>query len=420
MATYSVLLIISGSIAAIKSPELIRQLKKRGVDVHCIVTQSGARFVSVKEIATLSGHPVSTDLFAPKEMKEMWHIRFSRETDLVVVAPASANLIAKMAHGIADDMASATLLANNKKLLVAPAMNTYMWMHPATQRNVKQIVRDGAEMLEPRIGMLACGEVGAGRMAEPEDIVAAVLSSLRGANATKQSRKLDRHAPSALAMTKLPLKGFRALVTSGPTHEAIDPVRYIGNRSSGKQGHAIARALASHGAEVTLVAGPTALSDPAGVRVIRVTSADEMLAACERELPADIAVCAAAVADWKIKTPARQKIKKTGKAPTFTMVENPDILQRLATHPRKRPSLVIGFAAETEKLVGSAAKKLKAKGCDWIIANDVSEGKGFDSDDNQVMLVTAGKREEWPPMSKDAVAARLAERIVLFFRKKAA
>lgn len=399
MVTYSVLLIISGSIAAIKSPELIRQLKKRGIDVHCIVTQSGAKFFSVKEIAALSGHPVSTDLFAPKEMKEMWHIRFSRETDLVVVAPASANLIAKMALGLADDMASATLLANNKKLLVAPAMNTYMWVHPATQRNVKQIVRDGAEIIEPRIGMLACGEVGAGRMAEPEDIVAAVM------------RKLEM---------PLPLAGLKALVTSGPTHEAIDPVRYIGNRSSGKQGHAIARALASHGAAVTLVAGPTALPNPAGVRVIRVTSADEMLAACEKALPADIAVCAAAVADWKMKTPARQKIKKTGKAPTFTMMENPDILQRLATHPRKRPSLVIGFAAETEKLAGSAAQKLKRKGCDWIIANDVSEGKGFDSDENQVMLITAGKREEWPPMSKDAIAARLAERIALFFRKKAA
>lgn len=399
MATHSVLLIISGSIAAVKSPELIRQLKKRGVDVRCIVTRSGAKFVSVKEIAALSGHPVSTDLFAPKEMQEMWHIRFSRETDLVVVAPASANLIAKMALGLASDMASATLLANNKKLLVAPAMNTYMWVHPATRRNVKQIVRDGAEIIEPRIGMLACGEVGAGRMAEPEDIVAAVM------------RALDM---------PLPLAGLKALVTSGPTFEAIDPVRYIGNRSSGKQGHAIARALAAHGAEVTLVAGPTALPDPAGMRVIRVTSADEMLAACEKALPADIAVCAAAVADWKIKTPARQKIKKTDKAPTFTMMENPDILQRLATHPRKRPSLVIGFAAETEKLADSAAKKLKAKGCDWIIANDVSEGKGFDSDENQVMLVTAGKREEWPPMSKDAVAARLAERIALFFRKKAA
>jgi phosphopantothenoylcysteine decarboxylase / phosphopantothenate---cysteine ligase len=389
----SITLIISGSIAAIKSPELIRLLKKNSIDVRCIVTKGGQEFVSLKEIEKLSGHPVSTDLFSAKEKEEMWHIRFSRETDLIVVAPASANLIAKMAGGIADDMASATLLANNKSMLLAPGMNTYMWVHPATQRNVKQIAEDGAEIIEPGIGMLACGEVGAGRMAEPQE--AAILKKTK---------------------VKQPLSGLRALVTSGPTHEAIDPVRYLGNRSSGKQGHAIARALANQGANVTLVSGPTSLPDPQGVTVKHITSADEMLRACERNLPADIAVCAAAVADWKVKT-ASQKLKKNGKAPVLTLTENPDILKHIATH-KQRPKLVIGFAAETEKLRDSAVQKRKTKQCDWIVANEVSQTKGFDREENQVSLITEKSSERWPLMTKQAVAEKLVERIVKYMGRK--
>ena len=392
----SVTLIISGSIAAIKAPDLIRLLRKNNIGVRCIVTRSGGEFVSVKEIEKLSGNPVSTDLFSPAEKKEMWHIRFSRETDLIVVAPASANLIAKMANGISDDMASATLLANNKGALVAPAMNTYMWVHPATQRNVKQIIKDGAEIIEPGVGMLACGEVGAGRMAEPQEIVAAVM------------KKLNK---------KLPLSGMKALVTSGPTYEAIDPVRFIGNRSSGKQGHAIARALASRGAEVTLVTGPTHEPDPQAVKVRRVTSADDMLAACEKTLPADIAVCAAAVSDWKAKAPAKRKIKKKGAPPTLALVENRDILKHIATG-RKRPKLVIGFAAETEKLEQAASEKRKAKKCDWIVANSVAQGKTFDADENTVSLITGKSTERWPRMSKQQVAEKLVERIIAHMGRK--
>jgi phosphopantothenoylcysteine decarboxylase/phosphopantothenate--cysteine ligase len=424
----SITLIISGSIAAIKAPELIRQLRAKQIDVRCIVTASGQQFVSLAEIETLSGHPVSTDLFSKKEMDEMWHIRFSRETDLIVVAPASANLIAKMAQGIADDMATATLLANNKRLIVAPAMNTYMWMHPATQRNVKQIMADGAEIIEPREGLLACGEVGAGRMAEPEDIVKVVVSRIssprrvevrRGAfsvqsiDTSEQASPLPNPPPAGEGK----LKGMRALVTSGPTFEAIDPVRFIGNRSSGKQGHAIAAELARCGAEVTLVAGPTMLPDPPGVKTIHVTSAVEMLKACEKSLPADIAVCVAAVSDWRVKTPAKQKIKKgKTKVPALKLVENPDILHHLS-HAKKRPKLVIGFAAETENLLKNAAAKRKKKGCDWIVANDVSGKKGFDAEENQVVLITAEGNQKWPKMSKDRVAEKLVERILCHSRE---
>jgi phosphopantothenoylcysteine decarboxylase/phosphopantothenate--cysteine ligase len=394
----SITLIVSGSIAAIKAPELIRQLRAKKIGVHVIVTAGGAKFVSLKEIEKLSGHKVSTDIFAPDEMRDMWHIRFSRETDLIVVAPASADLIAKMVHGIADDMASATLLANNKKLLVAPAMNTQMWIHPATQRNVAQLVKDGAEIIEPGVGMLACGEVGAGRMAEPEAIV----------------KKIE----AVLGTGYLALKGIKALVTSGPTHEAIDPVRYIANRSSGKQGHAIARALAAAGAKVTLVSGPTALPDPAGVSVKHVTTAAEMLAACEKALPADIAVCAAAVGDWRV-TPSAQKIKKAkGKAPEFSLVENPDILRHISTH-KKRPKLVIGFAAETGNAAKLGAEKRKEKGCDWIVANDVSDGKIFGEDNNKITLITSKKTEPWPRMSKEKLAEKLVEKMIAHLRKKA-
>ncbi len=399
MGAKSIVLIISGSIAAIKTPDLIRKLCAKKIDVRCIMTESAKKFVSRAEIEKLSGHPVSTDLFAEDEMRDMWHIRFSRETDLVVVAPASANIIAKMEQGIADDMATATLLANNQKLIVAPAMNTYMWVHPATQRNVAQIVADGAEIIEPREGLLACGEVGAGRMAEPDDIVQVIEQHL-------EAKQL--------------LSGKKILVTAGPTYEAIDPVRFIGNRSSGKQGYAIAAAFARAGAEVTLVSGPTSLSAPMGVKLVRVDSAAEMLAACEKALPADIAVCTAAVADWRVKKPATQKIKKTArtKTPKLELIENPDILRTLASH-KKRPTLLIGFAAETENLKSNAQAKLKKKNCDWILANDVSGGKIFGEEKNTVLFVTSKKAEQWPAMSKDEVARKLVEQALLTLKPAA-
>ncbi len=393
------LLIISGSIAAIKTPDLIRKLRAKDIEVRCIMTAAAQKFVPLAEIEKLSGHPVSTDLFAEGEMRDMWHIRFSRETDLVVVAPASANIIAHMAQGVASDMATATLLASNRKLIVAPAMNTYMWVHPATQRNVAQIVADGAAIIEPREGLLACGEVGAGRMAEPDDIVEVIEQHLRA---------------------KQQLAGKKVLVTAGPTYEAIDPVRFIGNRSSGKQGYAIASVFARLGAEVTLVSGPTALRAPMGVKLVQVDSAAEMLVACENALPVDIAVCAAAVSDWRVKKQAVQKIKKSAKSktPTLELVENPDILHMLSKKSAKRPKLVIGFAAETENLAKNAAEKLKRKGCDWIVANDVSEGKVFDKDINEITLVTSKGSEAWPSMSKDSVAEKLVERIIKQVGKK--
>ena len=392
MGAKSIVLIISGSIAAIKTPDLIRKLRAKDIDVRVIMTESAQKFVSRAEIEKLSGHPVSTDLFAADEMRDMWHIRFSRETDLIVVAPASANIIAKMAQGIADDMATATLLANNQKLIIAPAMNTYMWVHPATQRNVAQIISDGAEIIEPREGLLACGEVGAGRMAEPDDIV----------------QVIEQHLDA-----KQLLAGKHVLVTAGPTYEAIDPVRFIGNRSSGKQGYAIAAAFARAGATVTLVSGPTALAAPMGVKLVRVDSAAQMLAACEKALPADIAVCTAAVADWRVKKLATQKIKKTAKSkmPKLELVENPDILYRLS-NAKKRPKLVVGFAAETENLAKNAQAKLKKKGCDWILANNVSGGKIFGEEENKILFVTSKETEQWQAMGKNEVAQKLVQKII--------
>lgn len=389
----NILLIISGSVAAVKAPELIRQLRAKQFDVRCILTRAGEEFVSKQEIEEASGHPVSSSLFDAKEKEEMWHIRFSRESDLVVVAPASADIIAKMAHGIADDMASATLLANNKRVMVAPAMNTQMWIHPATKRNIKQIEIDGALIIEPREGMLACGEVGQGRMAEPVDIVATIEAELNRSCA---------------------LVGVKALVTSGPTQEPIDPVRYITNRSSGRQGHAIAAALAEAGAEVTLISGPTALPAPKGITLKLVESADEMLAACEQAMPVDIAVCAAAVADWRVSRPSAQKLKKaaSGDVPTLALIENPDILAHISNHPKHRPNLVVGFAAETEMVEQNAASKLKRKGCDWIVANDVSADQTFGKDDNQITLIRQSSENRWPRMSKVDIARKLVSEII--------
>ncbi|HKW55055.1 MAG TPA: bifunctional phosphopantothenoylcysteine decarboxylase/phosphopantothenate--cysteine ligase CoaBC [Stellaceae bacterium] len=395
-----ILLIIAGGIAAYKSLDLIRRLRERGAAVRVIMTKGAQHFVTPLAAASLSAERVHTDLFSLTEESEMGHLRLAGEADLVVVAPATADLLAKMAAGLADDLASTALLATDKPILIAPAMNFRMWEHPATRANLAQVEQRGVRRLGPNAGGLAEGETGVGRMAEPLEIVAAVEQML-GASSV--------------------LKGRRALVTSGPTHEAIDPVRYIANRSSGKQGHAIAAALAQLGADIVLVSGPTAERDPPGVTVVRVQSARDMLAACEKALPADIAVCAAAVADWRAEA-APQKLKKKGGAPpALKLVENPDILASLSKPGNRRPRLVVGFAAETEKVVEHATAKRVRKGCDWILANDVSPATGtFGGDANTIHLIDEAGVEDWPPLSKRDVAERLAQRIAAFLERKAA
>jgi phosphopantothenoylcysteine decarboxylase/phosphopantothenate--cysteine ligase len=389
-----VLLVIAGGIAAYKSLELIRRLREQACAVRCVLTRAGAEFVTPLSVAALSGERVFTDLFSLTDEAEMGHIRLSREADLVVVAPATADLMAKLANGHADDLASTLLLATDKPVLLAPAMNPQMWQHPATRRNVARLAADGIAMVGPNPGDMACGEEGVGRMAEPDQILAAILARLRPG---------DR----ALA-------GRRALVTSGPTHEAIDPVRYLANRSSGKQGHAIARALAEAGADVVLVTGPTREPDPPGVEVVRIESANEMLAAAQAALPVDVAICAAAVADWRPATSGTQKLKKeAGAPPAIELTENPDILKTLAQPGPKRPRLVIGFAAETEDIAANARRKLARKGCDWLLANDVSPASGtFGGTENAVELFrTDAGSVAWPRVSKDELAARLAAEI---------
>jgi len=395
-----ILLVIAGGIAAYKSLDLIRRLRERGAAVRCIVTAGAQRFVTPLAAASLSGERVYTDLFSLTEESEMGHLRLASEADLVLVAPATADLLAKMAAGLADDLASTALLATDKPILIAPAMNTRMWQNPATRDNLALLERRGIRRIGPAAGALAEGETGIGRMAEPLEIVAAT-AALLGAGV---------------------LNGRRALVTSGPTQEAIDPVRYIANRSSGKQGHAIAAALAGLGAETVLVSGPTAEPDPPGIRVVHVTSAREMLAACEAALPADIAVCAAAVADWRAEA-APQKLKKKPGAtpPALRLVENPDILARLSAAGNRRPRLVVGFAAETEAVVENARQKRLRKGCDWIVANDVSAATGtFGGEANTVHVIDEAGVEDWPLLSKRAVAERLAQRIARVFARPAA
>lgn len=391
-----VLLIISGGIAAYKSLELIRRLRERGVAVRVVMTAGAQHFVTPLSVAALTEEKVYTDLFSLTDESEMGHIRLSREADLLVIAPATGDLMARMAAGMADDLAATVLLATDKPVLAAPSMNLYMWAHPATQANVATLRARGIRFVGPADGDLACGEIGSGRMSEPMEIVAAI--------------------DAALNPLPGPLAGKRAIVTSGPTHEPIDPVRYIANRSSGKQGHAIAAALARSGAETILVTGPTHEPDPAGVTMRRIETAREMLAACEAGLPADIAICAAAVADWRVADPANGKIKKgAGGPPALAMVENPDILATLSHHAR-RPALVVGFAAETERVVEGAREKRLRKGCDWILANDVSLGTGtFGGDRNQVHLVDAKGVEDWPLLDKSEVAARLVRRVVEHF-----
>jgi phosphopantothenoylcysteine decarboxylase/phosphopantothenate--cysteine ligase len=388
------LLIISGGIAAYKVLEVIRRGREAGLDIRAILTAGGAQFVTPLSVAALTENKVHQELFSLTDESEMGHIRLVREADLILVAPASADLIAKMAHGLADDLASTALLAADKPVLIAPTMNVQMWAHAATQANIALLRSRGVHLVGPGKGDLACGEVGSGRLAEPPEILAAVGRLLGKATG--------------------PLSGKRALVTSGPTHEPIDPVRYIANRSSGKQGHAIAAALARLGAETVLISGPTREPDPLGVRTVHVETAAEMLASCEANLPVDVAVCAAAVADWRVAQMGEQKLKKEAgqEAPVLQLATNPDILASLASAGAKRPALVIGFAAETEHLLAHAKAKLSRKGCDWILANDVGPGSGtFGGDSNLVHLVSQHGAEEWPRLSKLDVAARLAERI---------
>ena len=392
LAGKRILLIVSGGIAAYKTLDLIRRLRERGAGVRCILTKAGAEFVTPLSLAALSEDKVYGDLFSLTDESEMGHIRLSREAELLVVAPASADLLAKMAGGRADDLASTTLLATDKRILVAPAMNLRMWEHPATQANLRTLTGRGVLTVGPNEGDMACGEFGFGRMSEANEILAAIETFF--AEAAR-------------------LSGRRALVTSGPTYEAIDPARYLANRSSGRQGHAIARALARLGAETTLVSGPTSLPDPAGVRVVGIESAEQMLAACRAALPVDVAVCAAAVSDWRLARISPKKLKKNGGPPPKLKLETtPDILADLAAANNLRPRLVVGFAAETEAVVENAAAKRKAKGCDWILANDVSPETGtFGGTENQVHLIDAQGVSAWPRMSKDRVAEKLAARI---------
>ena len=386
-----ILLIISGGIAAYKCLELIRRLRERGASVRCVLTKAAAEFVTPLSVSALSGDKVYGELFSLTDEHEMGHIQLSRDADLLVVVPATANILARMARGIADDLATTVLLATDKDVMAAPSMNVRMWEHAATRENVEILRTRGVRLIGPVAGDMACGEYGDGRMAEPGDIADAIEGYF--ANSGR-------------------LAGKRAIVTSGPTHEPIDPVRYIANRSSGKQGHAIAAALARSGAATTLVTGPTAEPDPAGVSVIHVESARDMLEACQAALPADVAVCAAAVADWRAAEAQDQKIKKNGAPPTLPLTENPDILRALSAAGNGRPRLVVGFAAETGDVIEKAIPKRAAKGCDWIVANDVAPGTGtFGGDDNTVHLITAAGAESWPRMSKQAVAETLVGRI---------
>jgi phosphopantothenoylcysteine decarboxylase/phosphopantothenate--cysteine ligase len=395
----SVLLILGGGIAAYKSLELIRLLAQRGVKTRAILTKAGAEFVTPLSVAALTGEKVHEDLFSLTDEAAMGHIELSRSADLVVVAPATADLMAKMANGLANDLASTALLATDKKVLMAPAMNVRMWQSPSVRRNVESLKKDGVLFIGPNDGEMACGEFGPGRMAEPAEIVAAI----------------------GAALGEAPLKGVRALVTAGPTREPVDPVRFLANHSSGKQGYAIAEALAMAGADTILVSGPVSLSPPPGVNLKRVTTAREMLAACEAALPADILVMAAAVADWRPDSIANSKIKKTTDrvVPLIKLVENPDILATLAAHGA-RPRLVIGFAAETDDVVQNAIAKRGRKGADWIVANDVSVNESGESvmgsDRNRVHLVSEAGVEDWPLMTKAEVGARLAARIAAEFK----
>lgn len=394
-----VTLIIGGGIAAYKALDLIRRLKERGIHVRCVMTRAAQQFVTPLTAGALADERCYTDLFDAQSEFDAGHIRLARDTDLIIVAPATADLMAKMAQGQADDLATAILLATNRQVLVAPAMNPLMWANAATKRNVAQLARDGVAFIGPNSGEMAeANEAGVGRMSEPTEIAIAAEAMLR-------------------PLPTGPLAGKKILITAGPTHEPIDPVRYIANRSSGKQGYAIAASAADAGADVTLISGPVDLDDPAGVRVIHVESARDMLAQVERALPVDIAIFAAAVADWRVANAGEQKIKKTaGGMPQLALVENPDILATISKLEQNRPRLVIGFAAETQNLIENATSKLKRKGCDWIVANDVSPASGvMGGDRNTVHILTRDKADiavdSWPVMTKEEVADALVAKI---------
>jgi phosphopantothenoylcysteine decarboxylase/phosphopantothenate--cysteine ligase len=394
LAGKRVLLIVSGGIAAFKALELIRLLRKAGAGVTCVLTRNGAEFVTPLSLQALSESKVYTDLFSLTDESEMGHIQLSRSADLLVVVPASADLLARMAAGLADDLAATVLLATDKPVLVAPAMNVRMWLHAATQANMATLAARGVHVVGPVEGAMACNEFGPGRMAEPPEILAAI--------------------DALLVPAHRPLEGRHVIVTSGPTHEPIDPVRYIANRSSGRQGHAIAAALAALGARVTLVSGPVMVPVPAGVALRKVETAAQMLEACQSALPADAAVFAAAVADWRVANASEGKIKKQPgvAAPTLELVPNPDILATIAAAGPRRPRLVVGFAAETNDLMDNARAKLHRKNADWIVANDVSPATGImGGEENAVHILSHAGIEEWPRLNKDEVARRLAERI---------
>lgn len=397
----SVLLVIGGGIAAYKCLELIRLLQKQGIKSRAILTKAAEQFVTPLSVASLTGEKVFTDLFSLTDEAEMGHIQLSRSADLVVVAPATADLMAKMVTGQATDLATTALLATDKPVMIAPAMNVRMWQHPATQRNLAQLKADGVQIIGPDEGDMACGEFGPGRLSEPEEIANRISAFFE-----------EEKKPSG------PLAGRKFLVTAGPTHEPIDPVRYIANRSSGKQGYAIAAALGALGADVTLISGPTTLTPPNTVNTVQVESAIDMLAATEKTLPVDGAIFAAAVADWRVANGADQKIKKQdGKLPELALAENPDILASVSQLDKDRPELVIGFAAETQNVIENGKAKLGRKGCDWIVANDVSPETGtFGGDDNRVILLTPDGEDIWPELTKQEVAISLALKIQDYFQ----
>jgi phosphopantothenoylcysteine decarboxylase / phosphopantothenate---cysteine ligase len=414
----SVLLIVTGGIAAYKSLELVRLLKRQGIAVRAVMTQSATEFVTPLSMGVMTEDQVYGDMFDLKEEREIGHIQLSRQADLIVICPATANILAKMAAGIADDLATTILLATDKPVLAVPAMNVRMWQHPATQRNLAQLRADGIRIMDPDEGAMACGEFGPGRLPEPPVVAERICAMLgHGFDATLTAGRAPTTVPAALEsqpdfadINHRPLFGKRVLVTAGPTHEAIDPVRYIANRSSGRQGFAIAAAAADMGADVTLVAGPVHLVTPPGVIRIDVETALEMQAEVEKALPVDVAIMVAAVADWRAVETPEQKIKKDGKAiPPLTLTENPDILASLASH-KQRPHLLIGFAAETEKIVEHAQAKLAKKGCDWIVANDVS-GDVMGGENNAFHVVTKDGVESWSDSPKDVIARKLMEKV---------
>ncbi len=391
--TKKVLLIITGGIAAYKSLEIIRGLKTNNIDVTCILTKSGSEFVTPLSIESLSENKVYTDLFNLTDEHEMGHIQLSRQADVILVAPATANIMSKIAYGNTDDLASTVLVATNKPIIVAPAMNVRMWLNNATQRNIQTLRGDGIKFVGPENGEMACGEYGEGRMSEPSEIIKYTIDFIN-------------------SLYFKPLKEFSALVTSGPTKEMIDPVRFISNESSGKQGYTIAEKLSSLGAHTTLISGPTKLPDPNVDKVVHVSSADEMMIECDKALPVNIAICAAAVADYKVAKQNAVKIKKNGSKLDITLEENPDILSRLGKRNDKRPDLVVGFAAETEKLEENSKIKLEKKGCDWILGNNVSNGQVIGKDTNEIHFISKSGTENWKQMRKEEVAEKLSHKIV--------